>query len=202
MNDAFRLIIGFRGRTTDYKRSWGPINAFPPILALLFLAACGPGEPPRATPPPDILLTNARVVTMDAADTIAEAVAITGSTITAVGTAAELRALAGPETEIIDLGGNTLSPGIIDTHNHFVWGASTTVGTLDLKYPGVRTIGDVRELLRAAVSDRAPGEWVRGWGWDGAKLEEQRDITAADLDAAVRTIAGSARSMGLEVEGV
>ena len=151
-------------------------------MALLLLAACGRETSQPAIPPPDLILTNARVVTMDPVDTIAEAVAVTGNTITAVGTAAEVQALAGPDTETIDLDGNTVSPGIIDTHNHFVWGASTTVGTLDLKYPAVTNIGNIRDLIRVAAADRAPGEWIRGWGWDGAKLEEQRDITAADLD--------------------
>ena len=149
-------------------------------ISVLLISACGPQE--SEPPGPDLILTNARVVTMDANDTIAEAIAITGNTITAIGTAAEVAALAGSGTETIDLDGNTVTPGIIDTHNHFAWGASTVLRQLDLVYPAVTSIADVRELVRAAAADKSPGEWIEGWGWDTVKLEEQRDITAADLD--------------------
>ena len=149
-------------------------------ISVLLISGCGRQEP--ETSGPDLILTNARVVTMDASDTIAEAIAITGNTITAIGTAAEVTPLAGSATETIDLDGNTVTPGIIDTHNHFAWGASTLLRQLDLVYPAVTSIADVRDLVRAAAGDKSPGEWIEGWGWDTAKLEEQRDITAADLD--------------------
>lgn len=119
---------------------------------------------------------------MDADDTIAEALAVTGDTITAVGSAADVGALAGPGTETIDLGGNTVTPGIIDTHNHFAWSVASNLALLDLEYPAVTSIADVREQLREAVRDAPPGTWITGWRWDAAKLEEQRDIVAADLD--------------------
>lgn len=151
------------------------------MLAALLAAACVPDE--TAEPAPDLILYNARVVTMDDRDTIAEAIAITGNAISAIGTSAEIGALAGPDTETIDLDGNSVTPGIIDTHNHFAWGAATALKQLDLVYPAVTSIGDIRDDLRAAAADRPPGEWIQGWGWDAAKLAERRDVTAADLDA-------------------
>jgi len=143
------------------------------------LSACGRQTP---SPPPDLILTNARVIAMDAADTVAEALAITGDTITAVGSAAEVGALAGPRTETIDLGGNTVTPGIIDTHNHFAWSVASNLAELNLEYPAVTSIDDVREQLREAVRREGPGAWITGWRWDAAKLAEKRDIVAADLD--------------------
>ena len=119
---------------------------------------------------------------MDAADSVAEAIAITGERITAIGTTAEISKFAGPGTALIDLGGNSVTPGIIDTHNHYAWSVSSELAQLDLEYPAVSTIRDVREQLRRAVAAEPAGEWILGWRWDAAKLEERRNILAADLD--------------------
>ena len=75
----------------------------------------------------DLILINGRVLTMDAADTRAEAVAIKGDTILAVGTSGEIEALAGPGTETIDLAGRTALPGLADIHVHLASDASRTV---------------------------------------------------------------------------
>jgi predicted amidohydrolase YtcJ len=148
----------------------------------LLLLGCSEPAPESDAGAPDLILTNARIVTMDASDTVAEAIAITGTTITAIGSAVEVTALAGSNTETIDLDGNSVTPGIIDTHNHFAWGATTALTQLDLVYPAVTSIEGVRQKLLTAVADAEPGTWIQGWGWDAAKLEEQRDITAEDLD--------------------
>lgn len=152
------------------------------IPVLLLLGACGE---PAGTPTPaaaDIILINARVVTMDAADSVAEAIAISGERITAVGSTADIRALADEETEVLDLGGNTVTPGIIDTHNHFAIGTFSEQTDIEMKYPAVTSIDDVRDRIREAVRSSEPGEWIDGANWDGAKLAEQRDILAADID--------------------
>ena len=119
---------------------------------------------------------------MDTGDTVAQAVAVSDNTITAVGTTTEISKLAGPDTEIIDLGGRTVTPGLIDTHNHFAWGALGENDSLNLSYPNVESISDVREKIRQAVAHTDPGEWIIGSNWDAGKFSEQRDITAADLD--------------------
>jgi hypothetical protein len=75
--------------------------------------------PPSLTGAPDLLLVNGKVITVDAKNTIAQAVAIKNGLIQAVGTSDELRARAGATTQIIDLKGKAVTPGLIDPHLHF-----------------------------------------------------------------------------------
>ncbi len=144
------------------------------------LVSCG-GERSQALVP-DKILTNARVVTMDPNESIVGAVAIQGNRIAALGTTAEILALAGPGTEVFDLDGKTVTPGLIDTHNHFAWGALGEISSLDIEYPAVNSIDDIREKIAAAGADLEPGDWIVGSNWDAGKLSDQRDIVAADLD--------------------
>ena len=150
------------------------------MACLCSLVACEQQVPETAAP--NLILLNGHVVTMDTGDTVAQAVAVSDNTITAVGTTTEISKLAGPDTEIIDLGGRTVTPGLIDTHNHFAWGALGEIDSLNLSYPNVESISDVREKIRQAVAHTDPGEWIIGSNWDAGKFSEQRDITAADLD--------------------
>ncbi len=151
-------------------------------VALFVLALQNACAPPAGEAPPELILYNAHVMTMDASATVAEAIAVDGREIVAIGSSDDVRRLAGPETELVDAGGNSVTPGIIDTHNHFAWAVSSNLAQLELEYPAVTRIDDVREQLRAAVAAEPPGTWITGWRWDAAKLAEQRDIVAADLD--------------------
>ena len=136
-------------------------------------------QQPRA----DLVLLNGKVITVDANDRIAQAVAIAGNRIIAVGTTAEVLRTAGPATRRIDLGGRTLTPGLIDAHVHFLSGGVDELRLIDLSYPAVKTIGDALAAVKQRVAASGPGEWVQGRGWDEGKLAERRRITAADLDA-------------------
>ena len=118
---------------------------------------------------------------MDRTDSVAQAVAITGGKITAVGTTAQIKAMAGPTTEVIDLRGRAVTPGLIDTHVHF--SAAASLFTVDLGDADVKSIEEVKRRVAAQVAKLKPGEWVRGRGWDEGKYAERRYITAADLDA-------------------
>lgn len=181
------------------------------LLLLLAVTSCG-GDLPKPTDVPDMILVNASVVTMDSAESVVEAVAIRGETIVALGTSTEMRALAGNETEVIDLGGLTVTPGLIDTHNHFAWGALGENSSMDIEYPAVASIGDIREKLVTALENLDPGEWIVGTNWDAGKLSEQRDIVAADLDDISPTNPvwlvhasahyGVANSLALELAGI
>lgn len=131
-------------------------------------------------PPPEEVLINGVVLTVDDRDTVAEALAINGERITAVGTTAAIRALAGPSTTVTDLRGRTVTPGLMDSHVHFT--EADKLFTVDLSDPSIRTMADVLDRVRARARQLKPGEWIRGRGWDEGRLVEKRYITAADLD--------------------
>jgi predicted amidohydrolase YtcJ len=135
------------------------------------------------TAPADIVLLNGNVLTVDANDRVAQAVAIRGARIVAVGTNAEIAALIGASTRRIDLQGLTVTPGLLDAHVHFASGGVSRLFVLDLSFPEVRSIADAVAKVAARVASATPGEWIEGRGWDEGKLTERRYILAADLDA-------------------
>jgi len=130
------------------------------------------------TPPADVVLTNGTVITVNARDSIAQAVAIRGSKIVFVGSSADARRFVGDKTDVIDLRGRTATLGLIDTHVHFSESAD------NLNLGECRTMAEVIAKVKAWADTLQPGEWVRGGGWDEGKLAERRYITAADLDKA------------------
>ena len=130
----------------------------------------------------DIILLNGKVITVDPADRIAQAVAIAGDKIVAVGTNSEVTKLAGPATRRIDLGGRTLTPGLLDAHAHFNWGGAERLYSLNLAYPETKNIPQVVAKLAAQVKKVAPGSFIQGVEWDDGKLEERRKLSAKDLD--------------------
>ena len=147
------------------------------LVLLLFPLLAGvavTGQPPSA----DIVLLNGTIITVDAKDTIAEALAVKDGRITFVGRTVDARKHVGPATRVVDLAGRTATPGLIDTHVHF----SEPADRLDLG--GARSMDDVIRLVRERAVKVPAGTWVRGGGWDEGKLKERRYITAADLDKA------------------
>jgi predicted amidohydrolase YtcJ len=135
------------------------------------------------SPPATLVFTNGRILTVDARDRVAEAVAIAGNRIIAVGTDAEVLRLAGPATRRVDLRGRTMTPGLLDAHAHFSGGGADRLFVLDLSYPGVKSLADVAAAVKARAATLPKGSWIAGRGWDEGKLAERRLITAADLDA-------------------
>jgi predicted amidohydrolase YtcJ len=132
----------------------------------------------------DIILTGGKVITVDAADRIAQAVAIRGNRIVAVGSDADVQRLAGANTRRVDLRGRTVTPGLLDSHDHFSSAGASRLFVLDLSYPSVKSIADVQALVRAQVQKLPTGAWIEGAGWDEGKFTERRLISARDLDAA------------------
>ncbi len=152
------------------------------VLATAAGLASWPGAvQPRAQAPADLVLLNGTVITVNPSDAIAQAVAITGGRIAAVGTTADLKARVGPATQVIDLGGRAVTPGLIDTHIHFT--EVDQLFSIDLSDPAIKAMNDVVSRVAAQVAKTKPGEWVLGDGWDEGKLAERRHILAADLDA-------------------
>jgi predicted amidohydrolase YtcJ len=135
---------------------------------------------PQAQAAADLVLTNGTILTVDATDSIAQAVAIADGRIVAVGTSDAIKPRIGVNTRVIDLRGRTATPGLIDSHVHF--SMADAMFTVDLSDPSVKRIEDVLARVRDQVAKLKPGEWVSGRGWDEGRLAERRYITAADLD--------------------
>jgi predicted amidohydrolase YtcJ len=106
---------------------------------------------------PDTVLVNARVLTVDRAFTVAQALAVTDDRVVAVGPNDRIAALAGPGTWRLDVGGRSVVPGFVDTHAHL------DCEGLRRAYPDLqacRSIADVQAVVRRAVARVPPGEWV------------------------------------------
>jgi len=111
----------------------------------------------------------------------AEALAIRAGRILAAGSNEEIRRLAGPTTEIVDLKGRALLPAFIDAHMHLVsLGLKETGYLLDLSEAS--SLDEALELVREAARERGGGAWVLGRGWDESRWPERRYLTREDLD--------------------
>ena len=156
------------------------------ILAAIFvLFSCTDSERKAGVekyPVPDTTLINGKIIMVDPSDTIAEAVAIKEGKIIAVGSNKRIQKMIGSKTKVVDLKGFTATPGLIDSHCHLS-AAVIRLYSLDLNYPEVNSISDVKKKVSEMVKILKPGEWVRGLGWDEGKLEELRYIYASDLDS-------------------
>ena len=130
---------------------------------------------------------NGVILTMDSRGSRAESIAVADGTILAVGSQAEMRSLAGPDTVLIDLHGRTMLPGFIDPHSHFVTAGLLEATQLNLASPPVGTVRSIRELkdiLRRKAAVTPPGEWIAGYNYDDTALEESRHPLARELDEA------------------
>ncbi len=128
-----------------------------------------------------LVLHNGRFFTVDDARPRAEAVAIAGDRILAVGSDRDVLNLASAGTRRVDLGGRTVLPGFIDAHTH-----PAASGHLHLKRVDcdLRTNSAIVAALRERAAKTAPGEWVLGFKYDDTKTAEGRPLTRADLDGA------------------
>ena len=109
----------------------------------------------------------------------AEAIAVRGDRILAIGVRDEVLKTKGPETKIIDLGGRFVMPGFNDAHVHL---AAAGQEKLTVNLVGVKTLDEFRERIRARVEKAAPGEWILGGGWDETLWPAKVVPTRWDLD--------------------
>lgn len=168
---------------------------------------------PLRTQPPEVaadrVLLNGKIITVDSVDSIAEAVAIKEGRIQAVGANEAIQALMGPETELTDLSGKAVTPGLIDAHIHF-----QVMGLMHGYYvpmvpPDVRTIQDLQAVLADAVAKTPAGEWVQGYFLVVAegRLPSKHDLDPVSPDHPVFILQqgghyGSANSMALQMAGI
>lgn len=134
------------------------------------------------SPPADLIIRDAHIVTVDPNFSIARAAAIRDGRFVAVGSDAEVMRAAGPDTRIVDLHGKTVLPGFNDTHVHLTAGEELPV-QVDLTH--IRSIKDIQAAIAERAKQLKPGEWIVGTrGWWEYQLAEGRLPTRADLDAA------------------
>lgn len=148
--------------------SWG-------LLLLLLLSACTQSKSRKA----DLVLTNAKVYTVDEDFKQAEAVAIQGSKIIFVGSNAEAAKFVTTGTEVIDLKGQTVVPGLADAHYHFM---GVGAREFHLNLDGTKSLEEFLARIEAEVKKAGPGEWVRGRGWMEEDWPTKEFPTRADLD--------------------
>ena len=137
----------------------------------------------KGTGPPSLLLINARVLTMGPNQAGAQAVAVRGNMIAAVGSSSELAALGGPSTQTIDCGGKTLIPGFVDSHCHVLAQAAALQG-IDCSPRAILSIQDLERVIKRQAETTQAGHWIRGFGYDDLFLLENRHPTRWDLDRA------------------
>ena len=131
---------------------------------------------------PDLILTNGKIITVDERFTIAQAVAVRGDRIAAVGTTQEITRLAGPSTRRIDLRGRAVVPGLIDNHAHMMRAGETW--TEEVRLDGIESRKQAVEMLRAKVRAAPPGQWIFTLGgWSHHQFaDEKKPFTRDELD--------------------
>ena len=131
----------------------------------------------------DRVLINGKIITVDQADSIVEAVAIKDGKFLARGSTPEIMTLVGDRTEVLDLEHKTVLPGIIDSHTHPSLAASL-VTEINCRQPAVQSIRDILRMVSERADELGPGRWVRGGNFNDSKLSEKRHITRWELDEA------------------
>ena len=158
---------------------------------------------------PDLVLVNAKVLTLDERSTVTEAVAIRDGKILATGSSALIKALAGAGTRVIDVSGKTVIPGLIDTHAHF---KAAGLGDYVVTMARAKTVAEALEAIKAFAAKKKPGEWIVGGAWHPpSQLAEKRYLTRQEIDSVapnnpvyLRTVGhfSMANTMALQKVGV
>jgi predicted amidohydrolase YtcJ len=130
---------------------------------------------------PDLVLYNANILTVDAAQPRAQAVAIAGGRFFAVGSNDDVRRLAKAGARQVDIGGYTVVPGFIDAHTHPSYAGIRHLRWVDCD---LRSIADIQKAIRERAAKTPAGDWVIGFKYDDTKTSEGRKLTRGDLDAA------------------
>jgi len=136
-------------------------------IVVLMVLACASSVVRAQQQPADLVLSNGKVITVDDTFTIAQAVAIRGDRIVAVGTNEEINALAGANTRRIDLAGRSLMPGFIDNHAHYM--EEGAYWTEEMRLDGVDSRQRALERMQARAKEKGPNQWLftlGGWSPD------------------------------------
>jgi predicted amidohydrolase YtcJ len=149
---------------------------------LLALGCATPSErTSTALRAPDLILVRGNVITMDPNRPRAEAVAIQDGRFMAVGSDADVRSLAKAGTTVVDLGGKTVLPGLIDAHTHGAYSGKINFLQVDLD---VSTLDGLKDRLRKKAATLPAGQWIRAGKYDDTKLDVKALVTRRELDEA------------------
>ncbi|NLE09198.1 MAG: amidohydrolase [Dehalococcoidales bacterium] len=129
----------------------------------------------------DLILKNARVITVDTHCPMADFVAVKGDRILFAGDSREIDSVTGPGTKTIDCAGKTIVPGFIDAHCH-IFSFFRKILSVDLSTEKVQSIADIKTAIREAVKTTPPGEWIDGADYNEFYLKEKRHPTRHDID--------------------
>lgn len=209
------------GRSAVLPSVAGAMNKSDPVPALVVASvliglACPAGlliaseTMPTCQTVADAVYINANIYTMNAACPRAEALAIAGGRLIAVGSNADVRKTVGPATRVHNLGGRTVLPGLIDSHCHFAALGSYSLGHVDLS--GARSFDEVIEIVAARAAKAEKGTWILGGRWDHENWRDRRLPAHAALSAAtpdnpvwlrrVDVHAGIANAAALKLAGI
>ena len=159
-------------------------------LAALVLCAVTPLITPATAPlyaqppqqPADLIVTNARIYTVDDSRPVVAALAVRGGRVAFAGDLRGAVALRGPQTRVVDLGGRTVIPGMVDAHGH-VSGLGDALAIVDLV--GSTSVEDVVARVVAKSGGKAAGQWISGRGWDQNRWGDTRFPSHDKLSAAL-----------------
>ena len=137
------------------------------VLAVLLSVPAGPrAQAPARVEPATLVLHNGKIVTVEAARPEAQALAVRGDTIVAVGSEVDIKPYIGPATRVIDLKGALAVPGLIDSHGHFNGIGQARLG---LELMPTTSWDEIVGMVADAVKRAKPGEWIVGRGWHQEK---------------------------------
>jgi predicted amidohydrolase YtcJ len=189
---------------------FGKLKAFSVLgMGLYFAGATSAHAQQANLNSPDLVVINAKVLTMDAGSSVAEAIAIKDGKILAIGSSGSVKALIGTQTRVFDVAGKTVVPGLIDTHAHF---KAAGMSDYVVNMSRAKTVAEAIDAIKAFAAKKKPGEWIVGGPWHPpSQLAEKRYLTRQEIDSAapnnpvyLRTVGhfSMANSLALQSAGV